>query len=112
MPTKKETPWCKAMPARQFNFMQSILSAPSPIGLEAAMTLGVLKPFFEEIKLQGWGIHRFKGNAGVVLDTHPGEDDRFSLMLIGHADKIRMQVRQIGEDGRINPGMPPSEEPE
>ncbi len=101
MPTKKETPWRKAMPARQFNFMQSILSAPSPIGLEAAMTLGVLKPFFEEVKLQGWGIHRFKGNAGVVLDTHPGEDDRFSLMLIGHADKIRMQVRQIGEDGKI-----------
>ncbi|MFP6904138.1 MAG: M20/M25/M40 family metallo-hydrolase [Verrucomicrobiota bacterium] len=101
MPTKREAPWRKAMPARQFNFMQSILSAPSPIGLEGAMTLGVLKPFFEEIKLPGWDIHGFKGNASVVLDTHPGEDDRFSLMLIGHADKIRMQVRQIGEDGKI-----------
>ncbi|MFT5495113.1 MAG: putative aminopeptidase FrvX [Kiritimatiellia bacterium] len=101
MSDKKDAPWRKAMPEKQFNFMRSILSAPSPIGLEGAMTYGVLKPFFEEIKLKDWGIQSFKGNAGLVLDTHPGEDERFSLMLIGHADKIRMQVRQIGEDGKI-----------
>jgi putative aminopeptidase FrvX len=27
--------------------------------------------------------------------------DRTSVMVIGHADKIRMQVRSIGSDGKI-----------
>ena len=39
--------------------------------------------------------------AGIVLDTHPGEDDRTSVMIVGHADKIRLQVRSIGADGKI-----------
>ena len=94
-------PWEKTMPAEMFKRLQAILAAPSPIGLEAAMTYGVLKPFLEKISLKGWGLHTFKGNAGIVLDTHPGEDERCSVMLIGHADKIRMQVRSIGEDGKI-----------
>ena len=96
-----KTPWAQSMPDAQFQFMRDILAAPSPVGYEAAMTLGVLKPFFEEIKHEQWGVHQFKGNAGVVLDTHPGRDDMLSVMLIGHADKIRMQVRSIGEDGKI-----------
>ncbi|MEX0606684.1 MAG: M20/M25/M40 family metallo-hydrolase, partial [Halofilum sp. (in: g-proteobacteria)] len=45
--------------------------------------------------------HQFKGHAGIVMDTHPGRDDLFKVMLIGHADKIRMQVRSIGNDGKI-----------
>jgi putative aminopeptidase FrvX len=65
------------------------------------MTNGILAPAWERFKLQGWGIHRYKGNAGIVLDTAPGESGRFAVMLIGHADKIRMQVRSIGEDGKI-----------
>ncbi len=89
------------MPERQFQFMREILAAPSPIGLEAAMSYGVLKPFFEKIMPKSWGIHQFRGNAGIVVDTHPGEDDRTSVMVVGHADKIRMQVRSIGSDGKI-----------
>lgn len=89
------------MPERQFQFMRDILAAPSPIGLEAAMSYGVLKPYFEKIMPKSWGIHQFRGNAGIVVDTHPGEDDRTSVMIIGHADKIRMQVRSIGSDGKI-----------
>ena len=65
------------------------------------MTYGVLQPFFEEIALKGWSVHQFKGNAGIVLDTHPGAEDMLTCMIIGHADKIRMQVRSIGEDGKI-----------
>ena len=34
--------------------MQNILAAPSPIGLEAAMTYGVLKPYLNKIKLKSW----------------------------------------------------------
>ncbi|MGB0993991.1 MAG: aminopeptidase P family N-terminal domain-containing protein, partial [Akkermansiaceae bacterium] len=34
-------------------------------------------------------------------DTHPGKDDMTSVMIIGHADKIRMQVRKIDSDGKI-----------
>lgn len=94
-------PWTEAMPQEQFDFMKRVIAAPSPVGLESAMTFGVLKPFFEEIAPKGWKVHTFKGNAGIVLDTHPGQDDMLSVMVIGHADKIRMQVRSIGDDGKI-----------
>lgn len=89
------------MPAKQFEWMRDILAAPSPVGLEAAMSYGVIKPFFDDIKPDSWAVHQFKGNASIVLDSHPGEDDRTSIMIIGHADKIRMQVRSIGSDGKI-----------
>lgn len=93
--------WAQPMPEQQFELMRDILAAPSPVGLEGAMTYGVLKPYFERFAPQNWQLHQFRGNAGVVLDTHPGQDDMFKLMIIGHADKIRMQVRSIGEDGKI-----------
>jgi len=95
-------PWEKSMPEAQFSFMRDILVAPSPIGLEAAMSYGVLKPYFEKVKPASWGIHQFKGNAGIVLDTHPDDDtDMCTVMVVGHADKIRMQVRSISDDGKI-----------
>ncbi len=96
-----DQPWNQSMSDEQFEFMRAILGAPSPVGLEASMTHGVIVPFFEKIKQESWGIHTFKGNASVVLDTHPGRDDMLTVMFIGHADKIRMQVRSIGEDGKI-----------
>ncbi len=94
-------PWTQSMPAEQFELMRNIIGAPSPIGLEAAMTYGVLKPYFESFAPKAWKLHQFKGNAGIVLDTHPDRDDLLSVMVIGHADKIRMQVRNIGDDGKI-----------
>ena len=94
-------PWAAPMPEQQFNLMREILAAPSPIGLEGAMTYGVLKPYFDRVTPKDWHLHQFKGHAGVVLDTHPGRDDMFKVMIIGHADKIRMQVRSIGDDGKI-----------
>lgn len=96
-----QKPWTQSMPEAQFELMRDILAAPSPVGLEAAMTQGVLKPYFEKIAPEGWGIHEFVGNAGIVLDSHPGCDDMFTVMMIGHADKIRLQVRSIGDDGKI-----------
>jgi endoglucanase len=99
--TDTNKPWEKPMPDEQFERMREILAAPSPVGLEGAMTQGVLAPYFESYKPDGWEIREFTGNAGVVLDSHPGEDERLTVMVIGHADKIRMQVRQIGEDGKI-----------
>ena len=94
-------PWAKPMPDAQFKLMHDILAAPSPIGLEGAMTHGVLKPYFESIAPSGWSVQAFRGHAGVVLDTHPGRNDLFTVMVIGHADKIRMQVRSVGEDGKV-----------
>ena len=93
--------WEKPMPDEQFGFMREVLAAPSPIGLEAAMSYGVLKPYFEKFMPKSWAIHQFKGNAGIVVDTHPGRDDMTSAMIIGHSDKIRMQVRKIDTDGKI-----------
>ena len=81
--------------------MREILAAPSPIGLEGAMSYGVIKPTFDKIKPKSWAVQQFKGNAGIVLDTHPGDDEKPSVMFIGHADKIRLQVRSIGSDGKI-----------
>ncbi|SEL99096.1 M20/M25/M40 family metallo-hydrolase [Halomonas daqiaonensis] len=94
-------PWNSPMPEPQFDLMRRILSAPSPVGLEGAMTYGVLKPHFESFAPAEWKLQQFMGHAGVVLDTHPGRDDLFKVMIIGHADKIRMQVRSIGDDGKI-----------
>ena len=68
----EKKPWEESMPSEQFEFMRDVLAAPSPVGLEAAMTMGGIKPRFESIALEGWGIHQFVGNAGIVLDTHPG----------------------------------------
>jgi len=65
------------------------------------MTRGVLEPFMQSYMPKDWKIHTFKGNAGIVLDTKPDSPDAFSVMVIGHADKIRMQVRSIGDDGKI-----------
>ena len=89
------------MPVAQFERMRAILAAPSPIGMEAAMSTGVIEPMMKAFKPGGWAIHRFKGHAGLVLDTHPDDTARPSVMFIGHADKIRMQVRSIGSDGKI-----------
>ena len=94
-------PWQQRMPDDQFDRMRAILEAPSPIGLEGAMTEGVLAPMTEEFMPAGWKVHRFTGNAGIVIDTAPDAKDAFTVMLIGHADKIRLQVRSIGSDGKI-----------
>lgn len=94
-------PWKEPMPAAQFERMRDILSAPSPIGLEGAMTYGVLKPMFESFMPSHWKIHQFRSNAGIVVDTAPEKQDALTVMVIGHADKIRMQVRSIGDDGKI-----------
>lgn len=94
-------PWQQPMSPERFELMRQILDAPSPIGLEASMTRGVLEPLMRSYMPDGWAIHSFKGNAGIVLDTMPEAKDAFSVMVIGHADKIRMQVRSIGDDGKI-----------
>ncbi|GIW72317.1 MAG: hydrolase [Planctomycetota bacterium] len=99
--TAEPRPWTQPMPQEQFARLRAIVEAPSPIGLEAAMTRGVLEPMFSSFALPGWTVHRFRGNAGIVLDTHPGREDLLKVMLIGHADKIRLQVRSIGDDGKI-----------
>ena len=94
-------PWEEEMSDERFALMRDILDAPSPIGLEASMTRGVLEPFMRSYMPKDWKIHTFKGNAGIVLDTKPDAPDAFTVMVIGHADKIRMQVRSVSEDGKI-----------
>jgi putative aminopeptidase FrvX len=96
-----DKPWTQPLPDDRFDIMRQILAAPSPVGLESAMTEGVLAPYCQQWMPKGWALHRFKGNAALVLDSHPGREDLFSVMIVGHADKIRMQVRSVGEDGKI-----------
>jgi len=99
--SESNKPWNRPMSDDQFSRMREILAAPSPVGLEGAMTYGVLAPYFRSYKPESWSVRQFTGNAGVVLDTDPEADDKFTVMVIGHADKIRMQVRSIGDDGKI-----------
>ena len=99
--SEQTQPWKQEMSAARFELMRRILDAPSPIGLEAAMTRGILEPHLRSLIPDSWAIHGFKGNAGIVVDSMPNNDDAFSVMIIGHADKIRMQVRSIGDDGKI-----------
>ena len=47
-------PWQQSMPEDQFTRMRDILAAPSPVGLEAAMTEGVLAPMCESFMPEGW----------------------------------------------------------
>ncbi|GAM76614.1 endoglucanase [Vibrio ishigakensis] len=62
-------PWAEPMSQETFEFMSKVLASPSPIGFEAAMSYGVIKPEFESFMPQGWGIHQFKGNASLVFDS-------------------------------------------
>ena len=78
-----------------FQFMRDVLAAPSPVGLEASMTRGVLSQRFAEIAKPDWKEITFKGNAGIVWDTGNEDDVGLTVMIVGHADKIRMQVRSI-----------------
>jgi putative aminopeptidase FrvX len=96
-------PWTEPMTETKFSEMRDILAAPSPVGLEAAMTEGVLAPLWQKhVDKHAWAIHRFKGNASMVLDTHPdASDDMLSVMFVGHSDKIRMHVRDIAPDGKV-----------
>lgn len=86
-------PWEEPMSTVDFNFMREILAAPSPVGLEAAMTKGVIKPKMQSFMPDSWKLHEFIGNAGLVCDTMPNNTDKLTCMIVGHADKIRMQVR-------------------
>eukprot|EP00940_MAST-03C_sp_MAST-3C-sp2_P002578 g2578.t1 len=84
-----------------FQFMREILAAPSPVGLEAAMTHGVLAERYAEIAPSDWTMHKFKGSASTVWDSTGGKSAPLTVMIVGHADKIRMQVRSIASDGKI-----------
>ena len=43
-----------------------------------------------------------KGNAGALVDTDPNDDgSKLKVMVVGHADKIRMQVRHVTSDGKV-----------
>ena len=77
------------MTEETFTLMRDILGAPSPVGYEGAMTFGVVEPYFEKTKLENWKCVKFVGNASIVLDTDPGATDKLSIMVVGHADKIR-----------------------
>ena len=98
-----EKPWETPMPERTFTFMRDILASPSPVGLEGAMVAVIEKERDNSFASshQDWSTHRFKGNSSVVFDTAPGRDDLPSVMIVGHTDKIRMQVRHIASDGKI-----------
>ncbi|KAH9256064.1 hypothetical protein BASA81_005840 [Batrachochytrium salamandrivorans] len=89
-------PWASRMSEERFSLLKRIIDAPSPVNLEGAMTKGVLEPVFQQIN-PNWKRHRFLGSASLVVDswTNPDKQPKLTVMVVGHADKIRMQVRHI-----------------
>jgi putative aminopeptidase FrvX len=86
----------------QFRLLKKLAAAPSATGFESALTEGVAVREFESFMPGDWQIRRFTGSASVVLDTMPNASrDVLTVMFVGHADKIRLQVRKIGDDGKI-----------
>ena len=67
------------------------------------MTYGVLKPYFRKgDPATGLGHSSVQGERESDSRYGPRRQlDKVSVMLIGHADKIRMQVRHISDDGKI-----------
>ncbi|GBG30860.1 Cytoplasmic M42 family peptidase [Hondaea fermentalgiana] len=97
-----ERPWAKALDEETFGRLRTLLAAPSPVGLEGAMTQGVLEPRLREIIPSAWKVHKFRSQAAMVVDTDPkASDDKLTVMVVGHADKIRMQVKKIANDGKV-----------
>jgi len=99
--TAAEKPWKSRMPEERFQLLKRIIDSPSPVNLEGAMTFGVIEPFIKSLNPK-WKFHRFVGSASLVVDTwtKPQKPD-LTVMVVGHADKIRMQVRHITKDGKI-----------
>jgi len=85
-----------------FDLMRRVLAAPSPVGLERAMTGFIAEELRANVSSE-WAFHAFRGSAALVVDTHPGigAENKLTCMFIGHADKIRMQVRKVGDDGKV-----------
>lgn len=109
-----DRPWERPLEEEEFALMRRILAAPSPVGLEAAMTQGVLAPALKEFAPESWRMHSFVGQAGIAMEAPPaspaaaaadreGEDGAgpLTLMYMGHADKIRCQVRSVSRDGKV-----------
>ncbi len=91
----------KKMNSEEFKRLTTLLECQSPVGFEAAMTHGFLAQEFASFAPAEWAKYTFKGNAGIIFDTKPHDKEALSIMLVGHADKIRLQVRSIGKDGKI-----------
>ena len=49
----------------EFELMRKILSAPSPVSLEAAMTFGVLRPYMKKFAPEPWAFHTFRGGTSL-----------------------------------------------
>ena len=100
---KSVKPWEKRMSDEDFELMADILQAPSPVNMEASM-INILRKETQKFALEDWKLHSFKSSAGLVVDTNPevsDENDKLTCMVAGHADKIRLQVKSVGSDGKI-----------
>ncbi len=91
----------RKMTNAEFKRLTTLLECQSPVGFEAAMTHGFLAKEFATFAPKEWAVKTFKGNAGIIFDTRPADHKALSIMLVGHADKIRLQVRSISKDGKI-----------
>lgn len=82
------------MKPKPLNFLQDLLSTPSPSGWERVIQekwLAYVKPYADEVQTDAYG------NAVAILN--PGGSP--VITLIGHGDEIGFQVQHISEEGFI-----------
>lgn len=89
------------MSEADFEVLSNILYSPSPVNFEAAMTNYISKET-QKFGKDNWKYHKFNANAGLVIDTDPSAgSNKLSVMVMGHADKIRLQVKKVASDGKV-----------
>jgi len=92
-------PWTLRMADDRVDLLSRIVAAPTPTNLEGAMTFGVIEPAIKAVAPSDWSFHRLVGSASLVVKT-PARP--LSIMVVGHADKIRLQVRSVDKaSGKI-----------
>lgn len=96
--TRLMSTWTKRMSDERFQLFKRIVDSPSPVNLEAAMTRGVIAPYLSNMNSQ-WKVHTFIGSASLVVDSWGSKTTKpaLTVMVVGHADKIRMQVSREAE---------------
>lgn len=91
----------RAFTVDQFELLSRLCGTPSPVGFERTIIDGVILPEMRAFMPERWEIKRFTGTPGVVIDTAPDATGFPTIMPIAHADTIRLQVRSIGDDGKL-----------
>lgn len=94
----------RSLSTQQFGLLCAIANTPSPSGFERTVLEEVIMPALGELPAL-WHVHRFLGNAGIVIDTAPDYETAITIMIDAHVDKIALQVKSTTSGIRVESSM-------